>query len=254
MKLTLGVCRTEAASEIFTNTEGKELFFMSGGYSNGLLNITHTFDGWNWNSKQNLPEPVWEHCIVKINASTLLSIGGREYEYALAAYPSNSTYFYSVQDNKWTPGPSLNIPRSALSCSILQWRNAETNGLEKVVVAAGGWNSEGNGSPSVELLNLDHDGSIKGDWVLGPELPKGAPGSTMIEYNNSVILIGGGLFTTVEQKINNKLNDFGYLDGLHLYQLFSPNGTWIQMKQTLKTRRKSHVAFLVPDELVNCHE
>jgi hypothetical protein len=271
------VCRVEAASEIFTNAKGKKAFFMSGGiHGNELLNITQTFDGKNWYSEQteNLPEPVWEHCIVKINSTTLLSIGGKEYEYKLAAYPSNNTYFYNVQVNKWTPGPSLNIPRSALSCGILQWKNDETNQLEKVVVAAGGWNSSGNGSPFVELLHLNHDGSIKGEWVVGPELPNAAPDSTMIEYNNSVILIGGG-FSRV--KIDYKPNEFankiyfeygnskiryttyrrdaeGCLDGVHLYQLFSPNGVWVQMKQTLETKRRGHVAFLVPDELVNCHE
>ena len=208
MKLTSGVCRTKAASEIFTNAEGKEVFFMAGGYGNGLLNITQTFDGKNWNSQQteNLPEPVWEHCIVKINSSTLLSIGGKEYEYSLAAYPSNNTYFYNVQANKWTPGPSLNIPRSALSCGILQWKNSETNRLEKVIVAAGGWNSAGNVSPIVELLHLEHNDTVKGDWVLGPELPKAAPDSTMIEYNNSVILVGGG-FSTTEKEIDYRPKD-----------------------------------------------
>ena len=66
----------------------------------------------------------------------------------------------------------------------------------------------------------------------------------MIEYKNSVILIGGHGDDDVED----------LLDGYHLYQLSSPNGTWTEMKQTLKNERDNHVSFLVPDEIVNCNE
>ena len=44
------------------------------------------------------------------------------------------------------------------------------------------------------------------------------------------------------------------VDGQHLYRLDSLEGPWIEMKQTLKEKRVGgHVAFLVPDQLVNCH-
>ncbi len=59
----------------------------------------------------------------------------------------------------------------------------------------------------------------------------------MIQYNNSVILVGGS----------------SEADGHHLYQLSSPNGRWIKMKQTLKQNRATHISFLVPDDIVNCH-
>jgi 16S rRNA U516 pseudouridylate synthase RsuA-like enzyme len=71
-------------------------------------------------------------------------------------------------------------------------------------------------------------------WVMGPSLPKAIFASTMNEFQNGVILIGG------ENQVE-------------LYQLTSPNGTWTKMKQTLKEGRYGHVSFLVPDELVNCH-
>ncbi len=71
-------------------------------------------------------------------------------------------------------------------------------------------------------------------WVMGPSLPKAIWASTMNEFQNGVILIGG------DKQVD-------------LYQLTSPNGTWTKMKQTLKVARYGHVSFLVPDELVNCH-
>jgi hypothetical protein len=87
---------------------------------------------------------------------------------------------------------------------------------------------------SVELLFLKTSNT---GWVMGPSLPSTASGSTMNSFQNRVILIGGT----------------GQVDGTHLYQLSSPNGTWTTMQQMLKARRSHHVSFLVPDELVCCH-
>jgi len=122
----------------------------------------------------------------------------------------------------------LNTARGGLSCGILNWKNPETDQFEAIAVAAGG------PSDTVELLFLGRGDS---PWVMGPSLPHAAGLSTMIEFQNSVILVGGG----------------GGVDGQHLYQLSSPNGTWVEMKQTLKEPREGHMSFLVPDEIVNCH-
>jgi hypothetical protein len=91
---------------------------------------------------------------------------------------------------------------------------------------------------SVELLFLNDDDTNSGGWQRGPELPRVISRSAMVEYNNSVILIGG----------------WGYYssDGRRMYSLSSPNETWIGMQQDLKKKRYDHVSFLVPDELVNC--
>ena len=76
-------------------------------------------------------------------------------------------------------------------------------------------------------------------WVFGPSLLGDLliSDSKMIEFQNSVILIGGG---------------YTHVDGKGLYQLSSPNGEWTKMRQTLREGRMSHVAFLIPDELVDC--
>ena len=74
-------------------------------------------------------------------------------------------------------------------------------------------------------------------WIMGPELPKTASFGTVVEFQNSIILVGGK----------------GEVDGRHMYQLSSPIGNWTEMKQTLKQPRRNYASFLVPDELVNCH-
>jgi hypothetical protein len=49
----------------------------------------------------------------------------------------------------------------------------------------------------------------------------------MVEFQNGVLLIGGR----------------GEGDGRHLFKLSFPNGTWTEMKQTLKEKRKPFCFF-----------
>ncbi len=223
-------CRRYAASTLVLIENHKEVWLTAGGQNSKTLKSVESFNGTDWEQVMfsDMLEPVWQHCIVKINSTTLLSIGGSVIRGNDA--PISKTSFYNVEENFWSTGPSLNIARAGLSCGILNWNNPETNQIEKVVVAAGG-----DYLDSVELLFIER-GRINA-WVMGPSLSTTSMMSTMVEYQNSVVLIGG----------------FGGADGRHLYQLSSPNGTWVEMKQTLKEKRFQHVSFLVPDELVNCH-
>ncbi len=234
-------CRYQlAASAILTNSDGKDMFFVAGGFSNNALRTAETFDGTVWNFLENLPLPSLGGCIVQLNSSTIFYIGGIYYNSMKEEYyPPNTTFFYNILVDKWTLGPPVNIGRQALSCGILKWKNPESNQMEKVVVAAGGMKIKiYEGLGSVELLYLNDDNSVKGEWMMGPELPDTATSSKMIEYNNSVILIGG-------------YDRYGR--NQPLYQLSSPKGPWIAMKQILKEIRLDPVPFLVPDEVVNCH-
>ena len=217
--------------------QDKEVLVIAGGVGvndQETYKKVEVFDGTVWDTQifADLPQAISYSCMVKISSYILLSIGG--YGESHNSY-SDKTYFYNVQSNKWTPGPSIKIARNGLSCGLLTWNNAESNQMEKIVVVAGG-QSEGIYLNSVELLYLNEDGTHNQRWITGPDLPDYVYGSRMIEYKNSVILFGG---------------DNG---GQQLYQLFSPDGPWTEMKQTLKTQRWFPAAFLVPDEIVNCHK
>ena len=219
-------CGQYASSTILSVSDDHEVFFVTGGFNDdGKLNSVETFDGNIWRLTY-LPEPLVSHCIVKINSTVFFSVGGTY---------SNRTFFYNALDNNWIPGPSMKVPRAGLSCGLLTWKNPLADQLDKVVVVAGGSDGDTNWS-STELLLLIEDGTHNKEWIDGPELPNATFGSRMIEYQDSVILVGG---SNLEKK---------------LFQLFSPKGPWIQMKQTLKTERSYHVAFLVPDDIVNCHK
>ncbi len=140
--------------------------FTTGGYDKNYkdLKSVETFDGDVWKHQQNLPFVVYEHCMVKINSSTLLSIGGQD-----GTKDISNTFFYNAQLNKWTAGPFLRNSRSALSCGLLTWKNPDSNQLQKIIVAAGGIKCDCR--PTVELLYLNSEDSPRGGWEKGPELP-----------------------------------------------------------------------------------
>ncbi len=236
-------CRSQAGSAILTNSDGKDIFFIFGGYGDKygkILNTTEAFDGavWENDHTENLPESIFEPCIVKINSSTILSIGGTKFLF-LQGFTGpdkiKNTYFYNAHTNKWTPGPSLHSPRSDLLCGKLKWKNPETSKMQDVIVAAAEIGT--TEKTIVELLFLNDDGNSEGEWVFGPELHESTYYATMIDYNNSVVIIGGGL---------------GEDGRSHLFQLSSPNRAWIKMNQTLKFEKSRPLSFLVPDELVSC--
>jgi hypothetical protein len=228
-------CRFITSSAVLENSEGKEILVLIGGIVRGkYITVTEAFDGITWNNASipSIPEAVSHNCIAKLDASAILSIG-REGPNGEV----NSTQFYDAKTNKWTSGPSMNTARLGVNCGILRRKNPDSGQMEKVVVVAGGFNYVDGQLSSVELLRLNEDNSAKGEWVQGPKLPKAVFEATMIEFNNSLVMIGGT----------------GNVDGHHMYQLTSLDDDWKEMKQTLKKLISNHVAFLVPDELVNCH-
>jgi hypothetical protein len=86
------------------------------------------FSGNSWYTGYfpDLPEPVWLHCMAKINSSVLYFIGG---------FPERKTYFYNAITNQWLAGPALNVPRAGHSCSVFNWLNPVTDLIEEVLVS-----------------------------------------------------------------------------------------------------------------------
>jgi hypothetical protein len=191
-----------------------------------------TFEGNYWSTERmaNLPATTAAHCLVKINSSTLMLIGGLTDNFEESI--TGNTYFFNVLDNEWISGPTLQTPRVIHSCGILHWNNLESGEMEDIVVVAGEEDLS-----SVELLKLNVSEPLNLRWEIGPNLPFQTYGSPMIEYQGSVIIVGG------DEQSGRR----------HLYQLSSPVEPWVLMKQTLKYDHFLQVSFFVPDELVNCY-
>jgi hypothetical protein len=240
--LTLNTCRSDHSSMVLKNPSSQteeDIIFVSGGSNPNSLSSVEAYDGKSWDQKRfaNMPAVVSHHCLVKINDSMLMSIGG------LISWPATGkTYFFDVVKNTWMVGPLMNTPRADHSCGIMDWKNPSTGKMEKVVIAASGNDADGKKSNSVELLFLGNYENNKAGWSIGPPLPVSASYTSMVEYKNGVILVGG-LYQGTPYSVTNQ----------NLYQLQSPFGPWTTMKQTLKDPFRGESAFLIPDDLVNCH-
>ena len=95
-----------------------------------------------------LPEPMSDHCIVKLNASTLLFLGGN--------FHLTKTFFYDISTQTWTNGPYMKYARIDFGCGMMQTTNGSF-----MVVATGGL-----ANPSkTEFLVLDDPNGL--NWSFG---------------------------------------------------------------------------------------
>ena len=104
----------------------------------------------------------------------------------------------------------MNQGRIEHTCGVLNWMNPQSNQMEKVVVAAGGRNNGGGYMSTTELLYVDRIGEYS--WIMGPTMPEINTFDTMVEFQNSIIRIGG---TLVSPSTN-------------IYQLHSPGASVIK--------------------------
>jgi hypothetical protein len=90
--------------------------------------------------------------------------------------------------------------------------------------------------PSVEILDKDSK-----EWRKGPDLPFGIYEGEMVEdQSGGVVLVGG------------ESDADPFLDTLFQLPHGGADAEWILMKQKLNLKRRNHVAFLVPDNVVDC--
>jgi hypothetical protein len=210
--------------------DGKLL--VTGGYdaSGSHLNSAEilTEEGWESNLP-SLPAPIANHCMVTVNLTTVLAIGGVQNGLS----NSGKTFYFTFGEESWTEGPELKNKRSSLSCGKIR-RNKESQ--EMSIIVAGGFDSGSSTLSSVEILD---EGS--NEWQTGPELPFGIWKSQMVEdQNGGVVLIGGK-----SSSVNN-------LDTLYQLPHGGQDAVWTKMEQKMKTGRSTLSAFLVSDIIVDC--
>ncbi len=202
---------------------------VTGGYdeSQSDLNSAEMLTEEGWESiKPSLPVTVYGHCMVTVNSTTEMVIGGYQ-----NGQRSGKTFYFTFGEETWTEGPELKNKRNWHSCGKIR-RHKESH--EMSIIAVGGF--DGYGLSSVEILD---EGS--NEWQTGPELPFYIWYSKMVEdQNGGVILIGG------------KSPSVGFLDTLYQLPYGGQDAVWTKMEQKMKTGRHDHTAFLVPDNIVDC--
>ncbi len=131
----LNECRAYSASAVFSNpndNDEDDILLITGGYDGSVFSTVESFDGnvWNQTIFADLPTTIDVHCMVKINNTMLLQIGGTIDNNFRGT--TDKTYFFDIIQNKWIAGPKLNVGKCLHSCAVMNWVNPKTNTIEKV--------------------------------------------------------------------------------------------------------------------------
>jgi hypothetical protein len=208
--------------------DGKIL--VTGGYDGSYLKSAEmlTEEGWESNIP-SLPVTINRHCMVTVNSTTVMVIGG----YQNGQDFSGKTFYFTFGEESWTEGPGLKNKRESHSCGKIR-RNKESQ--EMSIIVAGGYVVGSSYLSSVEILD---EGSY--EWQTSPELPFGIRSSQMVEdQNGGVVLIGGTSYPVTN------------LDTLFHLPHGGQDAVWTKMEQKMQTGRYVHTAFLIPDNTVDC--
>ncbi len=233
---TLDNPRTDTASIVL---DAGQTLWITGGHSFGsTLRTTEMVSASGIvSSGPNLPEQREDHCLVKINVTTAMLIGGSD-SGGSGGEISTKTWFYHIRSGQWRNGPELSTGRIIQSCGLL---NDKGNG-HRIVVVTGGWRAFYQTTGSTELLDLDSDGPLQ--WDVGPSLPQA------VDRAPSVVAKGGTSFIVV-----GGLSSSSYhTDNLQELQCQNGDCTWTVLDQSLNVPRCCGVAVMVPNSMVTCQE
>jgi hypothetical protein len=147
--------RYSAASVVWNSTT----LWLTGGILDGsgrtksteFVQLTGTTPG------PDLPLEVGWHCLVSLNDTTVLFIGG----WLQNGTTSKATWFYNTDHKTWTDGPSLILGRHSHSCALFK---SPQHGHTDTVIITGGVNNDA--IASTELLNLESNSWESGKGQL----------------------------------------------------------------------------------------
>jgi hypothetical protein len=151
--------------------DGKLL--VTGGYDGTLFSLNSadmlTEEGWESNIP-SLPVAIYGHCMVTVNSSTVMVIGGYQNDQI-----SGKTFFFTSGEESWTQGPELKSSRVNTACGKIR---TNKDSQEMSIIVAGG----SGGSSFLSSVEILDEGS--NEWQTGPEHPSEIVGSQMVEDQN----------------------------------------------------------------------
>ena len=208
-------------------SDGFSAAVTGGTNGNKSLNTFETLNQNLWHqSLIQMPQGVQQHCMVQINRTTIIVIGG-----GFNNTFHNETYLFNSDNEQWTPGPTLQVARRGLSCARIKTKKDQPY---YNIIAVGGYN--GARLSTVEILD-----DVTGNWRYGPALPVPRYYGALVEDPaGGVILIGG------------ETSRYVWHDTLFRLSHAGPDAMWFQMPQKLKNARTYLTSFLIPDEITNC--
>ncbi len=222
--------RRDEAMSIVIN-DGR-ILWVTGGQNNpdGVMNSTEYASTMSVDIGPTLPVAMEEHCLLQLNASTFMFVGGLDVD----SDRVSTTWFYNFELLTWTSGPSLIEGRNFHVCGMI--KDSVTG--KAIVVTTTGRGTVSRRLNSTELWTAEAD-----TWMTGPALPHtgllGATGTVSLDQKH--LIVAGGY-------------DKHYSEQFLIYkiQCFNLVCVWDKMAQELRVARAFHVAMLIPEDRANC--
>ncbi len=164
--------------------------FVTGGFNEeGQTNSAEMLAEEGWESKiPFLPATISEHCMVTVNSTTVMAIGG----YLNSDY-LEKTFYFTFGEGSWTEGPRLNYRRRYCSCGRIR---RDKDSQEMSIIVAGGYDNSLSYILPAEILD---EGS--NEWRVGPELPYGIVYSQLVEDQSGGVILIGGYSSSVQKSL-----------------------------------------------------
>ncbi len=190
-----------------------------------------------------MPEKLVFHCSMKVNATTIMVLGG----YTEGKSTEKTYFFNRAAGDNWIVGPELMKARYRHGCGYAFLRTPKGE-RRQIAIAVGGYEREKQKTKTTEVLRLDWNNPI---WIPGPNLPNGigiAAAVGLTTTDGRFLLIGGQ-----KNYLRGNLGSILELNcdvgvGHNKGMRFKESCRWITMKQKLKQPRSAFLAMIVPSK------
>ncbi|TRY74754.1 hypothetical protein TCAL_06331 [Tigriopus californicus] len=195
-------------------------WWITGGYhdQNSSLLSTEILQSGSFVPGPNLPTPLYQHCLVRIDETRYFLTGGLPY--------STSAWIFDTNTQVWEEVANPSVLRKSPYCGLSKTFNGEFQ-----IVVSGGFDGM-TPLDSVEIFSVSDQ-----SWRFGPSLPQPMGRGATSSYGDTFILVGG-------------YGDGGYVKDLYQYE--PDSGTWATLPQKLQKGRSRHVALVVDVKDLNC--
>ena len=125
----------------------------------------------------DLPEELDGHCLLTLGNGDLFLVGGYSMNVA------NTSYHYSMQDEQWSQKADMIQARHRFGCGRV---TNPTTGKEEVLVTAG-WGNDFEQLSTTEIYTAEDD-----SWRSGKPLPMALSKPASLQYEDTLLILGGG--------------------------------------------------------------
>ena len=245
----IGKTPTKRQSASYTSTS-QGILSIGGSYVRKEVELLNK--DMEWETRNNFPPGVSSHCVVNVNDSSLILIGGYQVNRDILdfsiqdiyfQYDSSGnraeTWFYDISKDSWSKGPSLPFPLSFSPTDCCCGAMRRPNGQRPKVMVVGGW-PENKTNPYHHTFELDlQDPDPK--WESGAVTPVRISAPQIVEDGSGGLFLAGGFDG------RNSLTSI-----YHYSESNKKRGTWKKIKQELTIRKGINALFKLDRKFIEC--